>query len=162
LDFDNPVFPSYSMPYALIRDRFASAIVRSDPAGWNMPENLTGSPVSTPNGTMSSISKSIMLPMRTLCRRPSSLTSIGGAFNPQHLSDQWAKPGHRPTQLPAKDLYQLVELRIRGSVVDKTPTRQFPSVITLGGIGDKRDRAAADVGAFDCSLTNVETRVTRQ
>jgi len=42
------------MPYALIRDRFASAMIRSEPAGWNIPENLTGCPVSTPNGTMSS------------------------------------------------------------------------------------------------------------
>ena len=54
--------------------RFASAIVRSDPTGWNIPENRTGSPVSTPKGTMSSISKSISSPMRTLWRRPSSST----------------------------------------------------------------------------------------
>ena len=37
-------------------DRFASAIVRSDATGWNIPENRTGSPASTPNGTTSSIS----------------------------------------------------------------------------------------------------------
>jgi hypothetical protein len=33
------------MPNALIRVRFASAIVRSDPTGWNMPWKRTGSPV---------------------------------------------------------------------------------------------------------------------
>ena len=32
-DFESPVLPSYSIPKALIRVRFASAIVRSDPTG---------------------------------------------------------------------------------------------------------------------------------
>ena len=36
-DVESPVLPSYSMPKALIRERFASAIVRSDATGWNMP-----------------------------------------------------------------------------------------------------------------------------
>ena len=64
-DVESPVLPSYSIPNALICERLASAIVRSDPTGWNMPANRTGSPVSTPNGTMSSISKSIASPTRT-------------------------------------------------------------------------------------------------
>src|SRR5690348_12576175 len=62
------------MPNALIRVRLASAMVRSEPTGWNMPWKRTGSPVSTPNGTMSSMSKSIVSPTRTLCRSPSSST----------------------------------------------------------------------------------------
>src|SRR4051795_581614 len=65
-DFESPVLPSYSMPKALIRERFASAIVRSEPTGWNMPLKRIGWPDSTPNGTMSSISKSIASPTRTL------------------------------------------------------------------------------------------------
>src|SRR5439155_27388226 len=65
-DVESPVLPSYSMPKALMRERFASAIVRLEPAGWNMPWNRIGSPVSIPNGTMSSISKSIASPTRTL------------------------------------------------------------------------------------------------
>jgi hypothetical protein len=37
-DVESPVLPSYSMPKALIRERFASAIVRSGTwIGWNPP-----------------------------------------------------------------------------------------------------------------------------
>src|SRR5690242_19879052 len=61
-DFDNPVFPSYRIPKASMLELLASAMVKSDPTGWNIPENRTGSPVSTPNGTMSSITKSIEVP----------------------------------------------------------------------------------------------------
>src|SRR6266511_2137083 len=71
------------MPNALIRVRFASAIVRSDPTGWNMPWKRTGSPVSTPYGTMSSMSKSMVSPMRTLWRSPSSFTSIAARSTPR-------------------------------------------------------------------------------
>ena len=46
------------MPIALICERFASAIVRFEPTGWNTPANRTGTPGSIPNGTMSSISNS--------------------------------------------------------------------------------------------------------
>ena len=81
-DVDSPVLPSYSIPKALICDRLASAIVRSDPTGWNMPANRTGSPVSTPKGTMSSISKSIASPTRTPWRRPSSVSSIRARSTP--------------------------------------------------------------------------------
>ena len=38
---DTPVFPSYSMPNALIVERVASAIVRSGATGWNIPSNFT-------------------------------------------------------------------------------------------------------------------------
>jgi hypothetical protein len=41
-EVDRPVLPSYRMPKASIRERRASAIVRLDPAGWNMPSNRTG------------------------------------------------------------------------------------------------------------------------
>ena len=47
-------------------DRLASAIVRFGATGWNIPSKRTGCPVSMPKGTMSSISKSIALPMRAL------------------------------------------------------------------------------------------------
>src|SRR5215217_9079892 len=59
---DRPVLPSYWMPKALMLDRRASAIVRSDPTGWNMFWNRTGWPSSAPKGTMSSTSKSIASP----------------------------------------------------------------------------------------------------
>ena len=36
-DFESPVLPSYWMPNALMRERFASAIVRSEATGWNIP-----------------------------------------------------------------------------------------------------------------------------
>ena len=58
-----------------MRLRLASAIVRSEATGWNMPWNRTGCPSSAPNGTTSSISKSIVSPTRTLWTSPASLTS---------------------------------------------------------------------------------------
>jgi hypothetical protein len=160
-DFDNPVFPSYSMPKALILDRVASAIVRSDPTGWNIPENLTGSPVSTPNGTMSSISKSITSPIRTLWCNPSSSTWIT-ALDAQHLADQRGKPGHRSTQLAAEDLDELVELRVRRAVVDDTPTRQLPSVITFGVSAMRAALHPAMSVPSTAPSRILKTRVTRQ
>ena len=44
-DVESPVLPSYSMPKALIRERFASAIVRFDPTGMEHavePDRLAG------------------------------------------------------------------------------------------------------------------------
>jgi hypothetical protein len=39
-DAEMPVFPSYSMPKALIFERFASAALNSDEAGWNAPGHI--------------------------------------------------------------------------------------------------------------------------
>src|SRR3954454_17944902 len=58
-DAEIPVLPSCSMPKALIVECVASAALNSDEAGWLTPTSRTGCPVSTPKGTMSSISKSI-------------------------------------------------------------------------------------------------------
>jgi len=143
------------MPKALILDRVASAIVRSDPTGWNIPENLTGSPVSTPNGTMSSISKSITSPIRTLWCNPSSSTWIT-ALDAQHLADQRGKPGHRSTQLAAEDLDELVELRVRRAVVDEHTDPPVAFRHHLRRVGDESGLAPGDVRAVNGSLTNIE------
>jgi hypothetical protein len=47
-------------------ERVAVATVSSQPAGRKMPLSRAGSPVSTPNETTSSISKSTAAPMMTV------------------------------------------------------------------------------------------------
>jgi hypothetical protein len=101
-DVERPVLPSYWMPKALIRDRRASAIVRFDATGWNMPSNRTGRPVSMPNGTMSSISKSITSPTRTLWRSLSSLTSIAARSTPSTSPTNGASAAMGPPSCPVK------------------------------------------------------------
>ena len=91
---DSPVFPSYSMPKALICDRVASAAVNSEPTGWNTPTRRAGSPVSMPNGTMSSTSKSIESPIRTLWRRPGTGLPRDG--------DQTRGPSQVPRRLTSR------------------------------------------------------------
>jgi len=143
------------MPKALILDRFASAIVRSEPAGWNIPANFTGSPVSTPNGTMSSTSKSMASPMDAVAQ-PIIFDFDRCPLNAQHLADQRREPRHWPTQLTAEDLDQLVELRVRGTVVDEHPDPPVAVRHHLRRIGNQRDLAPGDVCAVDRSLSDVE------
>ena len=158
VDFDRPVLPSYSMPKALMRERFASAIVRSDPTGWNIPENCTGSPVSTPNGTMSWIWKSIASSTRTLCSSPSSSMSIAARSTPSISPISGASARHRPTQLAAEDLDELVELRVGRLLVDEHADPPVAFGHHLRGVGDERDLAPGDVGAVDRSLADVEDK----
>src|SRR3954469_8969118 len=131
-DVESPVLPSYEIPKALICDRFASAIVRSEPTGWNMPANLTGSPVSTPKGTMSSISKSIASPTRTPWRRPSSVTSIRARSTPSTWPTSGARPAIGPPSCPLKTFASLSACSSLACSSMNIPTRQFPSVITFG------------------------------
>ena len=128
---ESPVFPSYSIPNAPIRERFASAAVNSEAAGWNTPVSRTGSPVSMPNGTMSSTSKSIASPIRTTVLSPSSMTCIGARSTPSISPMSGARP---PSGLPsgAEDRRELLHLIVGCAIVENTPTRQFPSVITFG------------------------------
>ena len=86
------------MPNALIRVRFASAIVRSDPTGWNMPWKRTGSPVSTPNGTMSSIVEVDRVTDADAVPQPVVVDLDRGALDAEDLADQGseARPSVRP------------------------------------------------------------------
>ena len=97
-----------------------------------MPSNRTGSPVSMPNGTMSSISKSIASPDAHAVAQ-----AVVGHLDPrpldaEHLADQRRQPGHRASELPAEDLYELVGLLVVACSSMNIPSRQLPSVIIFG------------------------------
>src|SRR6185295_18257963 len=124
-DVERPVLPSYWIPNALIRERFASAIVRSLPAGWNMPENRTGSPVSTPNGTMSSISKSIASPTITPWRSPSSVSSIRARSTPTTSPTSGTRPAMGPPSCPPKTLPSLSACSSLARSSMNMPSRQL-------------------------------------
>jgi len=79
-------------------------------------------------------------------------------LNPQHLSNQWSKPRHRPTKLAAEDLDKLVELRVRRVVVDKDPDLPVPLGHHLRRISDEHGLAPSEIGSVDCTLTNIEDK----
>jgi hypothetical protein len=150
------------MPKALILVRFASAITRSDPTGWNIPANLTGSPVSTPNGTMSWIWKSITSSTRTLCSRPSSSMSITARCTPSISPISGASPAIGPPSCPPKTWTSLSNCSSDASSSTNTPTRQLPSVITFGvSAMSTTFRPAMSAPSTEPSWT-LKARVTRQ
>ena len=114
-DAEIPVFPSYSIPKALIFERFASAALNSDAAGWNTPTSRTGCPVSTPKGTMSSISKSIASPILTLWRQPVLDHLERRPLDAEHLADQGRDRLHRAALLSAEDRGELLHLLVVGA-----------------------------------------------
>jgi hypothetical protein len=120
------------------------------------PGEPHGSPVSTPNGTMSSISKSIPSPTRTACRRPSSSISITARSAPSSLADERGQTGHRAAELAAEDPHELVELRVARLLADEHPDRQLPCVMTFGVSAMIATLQAGDVRAVDRSLADVE------
>ena len=137
-------------------DRFASAIVRFEPTGWNMPSKRTGCPVSTPNGTMSSTSKSIASPIRTLWRRPSSTTSIGARSTPSTSPTSGASACHRAAHLPAEDRAELLHLLVGRVLVDEHAETPVALGHDLRRVRDHGDLAPADVRALDLALADVE------
>ena len=98
-DVERPVFPSYSIPKALIRERFASAIVRSDATGWNMPVNRTGSPVSTPNGNDVLDLEVDHVPDAHAVPKPSSSNLDRRSLDAEHLAYERSKRAHRAAEL---------------------------------------------------------------
>ena len=50
----------------------------------------------------------------------------------EHLADQRRETCHRPTELAAEHGRELLHLLVEVSSSTKIPSRQFPSVITLG------------------------------
>ena len=154
--------PSYEIPKASIFDRFASAMVRSDATGWNMPLNRTGWPVSMPNGTMSSISKSIASPILTLCRTPSSTTSIGTRSTPSISPTSGASPAIGPPSWPPNTAVSFSICSSLAFSSTNMPSFQLPSVITLGVSAIAATfRPPTSVPSISPSLM-LKTRVTRQ
>ena len=119
------------MSNALIRDRRASAIVKFEPTGWNMPWNRTGSPVSTPNGTMSSISSDHVTDAHRV-PQPIIADVDRRTLGTQHFSHQWSQCRHRATELATEHLHKLVQLLLACLLIENNPNRQFPAVITFG------------------------------
>ncbi len=124
--------PSYSIPNALMSERFASAMVRLEPAGWNIPSKRTGSPSSLPNGTTSSISKSIESATRTLCRVPSSSNWIAARSTPTTSPTSGASVLIGPPSSPLKTPTSFWSCSSVASSSTYSPSRQFPSVMTFG------------------------------
>ena len=144
------------MPKALIRVRFASAIVRSDATGWNMPAepdrlarldaerhdvlDLEVDRVPNPDAVTQAV-------IVHLDRRP---------LDAEHLAHQRRQRPHRPAKLSAEHLDQLVGLLVGRLASMNTPKRQLPSVITFGVSAIAATFRPADIGAFDLTLADVE------
>jgi hypothetical protein len=129
---ETPVLPSYRMPKASIRERRASAIVRFDATGWKAPSNRTGRPSSFPKGTMSSISKSMTSPTRTVCSSPSSRNSIAARSTPRTSPSSGTSAANGPPSSPPKTLTSLSNCSSDAWSSTNSPSRQLPSVITFG------------------------------
>src|SRR3954449_981674 len=78
------------------------------------------------------------------------------ALDAQHLADQWSKARHRPTQLSAEHLHELIELRVRRALVDEHPDPPVAVGHHLRRICYQRDLAPCDVRAVDRSVRDVE------
>src|SRR5262245_20544761 len=79
-----------------------------------------------------------------------------GSFDPEHLAHQGSKSAHRPAELPAEDLHELVELLVGGVAVDEDAEPPVPVRHDLRGVRDQRHLQTADVGALNLTLTDVE------
>ncbi len=115
------------MPKALIRERVASAILEID----HVPD---------PNAVAHAV-------VHHLDRR---------ALDPEHLPNERCQPRHRAAKLAPEDLSELVCLLIRRALVDEHSQAPVPVRHHLRRVRDCCDLEAADVGAFDLALTNVE------
>ena len=152
---DNPVFPSYSIPKPLIRDDFASAIVRSDPTGWNIPGELDRlASLHTERDDVLDLELDPVADADTV-PQPVIIDVDGRTLHAQELADERSKPRHRTTQLVTEHLHELVELRLRRSVVDEHTDPPVAVGHHLRSVGDERDLASCNVCAVDRSLPNV-------
>ena len=105
---------------------------------------------------MSSISKSIASPMRTLWRRPSSTTSIGARSTPSISPMSGAKPCHRAALLPAEDGRELLHLLVCRALVDEHAETPVALGHDLRRVRDRGDLETAHVRALDLALADVE------
>jgi hypothetical protein len=79
-----------------------------------------------------------------------------GALDADHLAHERSQRPHRPTELAAEDLDQLVELLVARLVVDVDPEPPVPLRHHLRGVGDEHDATAGHVGALHLTGTDVE------
>ena len=105
---------------------------------------------------MSSISKSIASPMRTLCRRPSWRTSIGARSMPSISPTSGASAAIGPPSCPPKHLAELLGLLVRRAIVDEHAETPVPLRHDLRRVGDQRHRQPSDVRPVDLTLADVE------
>src|SRR4051794_7162621 len=80
----------------------------------------------------------------------------GRPLDPDDLTHEGSERGHRAAELAAEDLDQLVELFVRGSIVDEHPEPPVPVGHDLRGVDDRHHPAAPDVSAVDLTLADVE------
>jgi hypothetical protein len=145
------------MPNALMLERVALAIVSSEPTGWKIPVSLAGSPDSTPNGTTSSISKSMASPILTLWVRPSSRTSIDARSpHAEVLADQRPERLHGPAELAAEHRAERGGLLVGGGGIDERAEAPVAIGHHFRGVRDRGDHEAADIGAVDVATLDVE------
>src|SRR5919108_1583568 len=97
-----------------------------------MPVIFAGSPVSTPKGTTSSISKSTASPIRTECLRPSSFTSIGKRSTPRFSPTSGPRASIGPPSAPENTAPSFSACSSEAAASMTTPRRQLPSLITFG------------------------------
>src|SRR3954447_20084982 len=74
----------------------------------------------------------------------------------QDLTDERRQRGHRAPELPAEHLHQLLHLLVRSLLVDEQPELPVPLGHDLRRVRDGGHGEAADVGALDLSLADVE------
>ena len=80
-----------------------------------MPVSRAGSPVSTPNGTTSSISKSTASPILHAVAQPVLADLDRRALDAEVLADQRPERLHRPAELPAEHGAELLRLLVGGA-----------------------------------------------
>src|SRR3954447_3154846 len=80
----------------------------------------------------------------------------GRPLDPDDLAHEGGERGHRAAEPAAEDVDQLVELFVRGSIVDEHPEPPVPVGHDLRGVDDRHHPAATDVGAVDLTLADGE------
>ena len=121
------------------------------PAGWKMPVSCAGSPDSTPNGTMSSISKSTSSPILTRVRQAVLAHLDRRALDAEVLADQRAERLHRAAERAGEHAAELLRLLVGRAGVDEHAEPPVAVGHHLRRVGDRGDREAADVRALDVS-----------
>src|SRR3954447_18631697 len=89
-------------------------------------------------------------------KQPVGAELDGRPLDPDELAHEGCQHGHRAAELPAEDLDQLVELLVRGLVIDEHPEPPVAVGHDLRRVDDRHNPAPPDVGAVDLTLADVE------
>ena len=116
---ERPVLPSYSIPKALIRDRFASAMVSVEPTGMEHARRTDGLAGLDPERDDVLDLEVDHVADADAVTEPVVDDLDRDPLDTEHLADERSEACHRASELAAEDGRELLGLLVRGFVVDE-------------------------------------------